>query len=198
VSAFRGKNVAEGRLGRFLEEVKAGRIEQGSVLIIESLDRLSRQEPRKALEVFLAIINAGITIATLADDHEYEPNKTDMLKLLGSILKMGQANEESAKKSYRSTANWAAKRANATSRPMTAACPAWLRLSRDRSKYEVITERVTVVRRIFRDAADGMGFYTITRRLNEDRAATAPSPRRARGSRRTCTTIAPTGGSSTS
>jgi DNA invertase Pin-like site-specific DNA recombinase len=42
VSAFRGDNVREGARAGFLEACRAGRVPKGSVLIVESLDRLNR------------------------------------------------------------------------------------------------------------------------------------------------------------
>src|SRR5690606_33715882 len=42
VSAFKGDNAATGALRRFLEAVENGKIPQGSYLLVESLDRLSR------------------------------------------------------------------------------------------------------------------------------------------------------------
>src|SRR5687768_14323056 len=62
VSAFRGKNATEGALFGFLQAVKDGRVKRGSVLLVESLDRLSRQAVEEALPQFLAIIKAGVTI----------------------------------------------------------------------------------------------------------------------------------------
>src|SRR6476469_5849221 len=43
VSAYSGKNIASGRFGEFLEAVRAGEIEKGSYLLLESFDRMSRQ-----------------------------------------------------------------------------------------------------------------------------------------------------------
>src|SRR5437867_425154 len=43
VSAFRGDNALLGNLGVFLAAVKKGTVPAGSVLIVESFDRLSRQ-----------------------------------------------------------------------------------------------------------------------------------------------------------
>ncbi|WP_425450421.1 recombinase family protein [Virgifigura deserti] len=47
--------------------VRQGRIEPGSVLIVESLDRLSREQVLETQALFLLIINAGVTIVTLVD-----------------------------------------------------------------------------------------------------------------------------------
>src|SRR5215475_11639907 len=62
VSAFRGDNVREGALAGFLEACRTGRVPKGSVLIVESLDRLSRDQIRPALQLFLALQDHGITI----------------------------------------------------------------------------------------------------------------------------------------
>src|SRR3974390_3192733 len=67
VSAFRGKNAETGRLGDFLEAVKTGLVPQGSYLLVESLDRISRQSARKALNVLNSIVDEGITVVTLSD-----------------------------------------------------------------------------------------------------------------------------------
>src|SRR5205085_9698785 len=48
VSAYRGANVETGRLGEFLIAVQQGIIKKGSYLLIENLDRLSRNKARKA------------------------------------------------------------------------------------------------------------------------------------------------------
>src|SRR5688572_9209430 len=56
LSAYRGANAETGALSTFLALVRAGRIPAGSILLVESLDRLSRQKPRKAFRQFLDII----------------------------------------------------------------------------------------------------------------------------------------------
>ena len=58
VSAFKGRNIVEGRLGAFLDAVKAGKVPRGSFLLIENLDRLSRQEVHISLRLFLDILTS--------------------------------------------------------------------------------------------------------------------------------------------
>ena len=72
VSAYRGKNVREGALAAFLEAIKLGKVKKGSVLIVESLDRLSRDEIDEALTLFLSIIRAGVDIATFDPKRIYD------------------------------------------------------------------------------------------------------------------------------
>lgn len=54
-----------GHLGRLIQRVIDGEIPPGTTLIVEVLDRLSRQVPRLAQSQFLLLINRGIRIVTL-------------------------------------------------------------------------------------------------------------------------------------
>ena len=67
ISAFRGKNARTGALGAFLAAVDDGVVPEGSYLLVENLDRVSRADPWDALPVFQQIINAGVIIVTLMD-----------------------------------------------------------------------------------------------------------------------------------
>jgi DNA invertase Pin-like site-specific DNA recombinase len=177
VSAFTGANRRDGALGRFLEAVRAGAVKPGSCLIVESLDRLSREEVLKAQSLFLSIIQAGIDLVTLADGRVYRSGKTDLADLIMSLVIMSRAHEESQTKSHRIAAAWKNKRTKAAAqKPMTKWCPAWLTLSSDRTSYEPNPERVEIVRQIFRDTASGIGMYTVARRLNTDGVETFAGP----------------------
>lgn len=167
VSAYKGKNIASGAFGRFLEAVRDGRIEKGSYLLLESFDRMSRQEPMVALKPFMEIVEAGLILVTLDDERVFH-GKISFEDLIISIAKMSRANEESARKSDRLSQAWKAKRASIGQKKLTARCPSWLRLTPDRMGFEVVEESAAVVRRIFDEAASGIGTYTIVRRLNEE------------------------------
>lgn len=167
VSAFKGANVATGRLGKFLEAIRAGKIEKGSYLLIESLDRLSRQAVMQSQTIFLEIVNAGINIVTLADNHLYKSGATDLADLIYSLVIMSRAHEESLTKSVRLSAAWQNKRNKISGQKLTARCPLWLSISPDRHSFEVDKDRVAIVERIFRDCASGIGSFSIAKRLNK-------------------------------
>jgi DNA invertase Pin-like site-specific DNA recombinase len=167
VSAYKGKNLASGAFGRFLESVRDGKIERGSYLLVESFDRMSRQEPVVALKPFMEIVEAGLVLVTLDDERVFN-GKISFEDLIISIAKMSRANEESARKSDRLSQAWKAKRASIGQKKLTARCPSWLRLTADRTGFDVIEERAAIVRRIFDEAASGIGTFTIVRRLNEE------------------------------
>jgi DNA invertase Pin-like site-specific DNA recombinase len=104
---------------------------------------------------------------------------SDPMSLLMAILTFVRANEESAIKASRLQAAWVAKRANAAEKPLTAVCPAWLRLDCDR--FVVIEDRAEVVRRVFTEAAAGKGQHAIAEGLNRDGVPTFGRFRRESG-----------------
>ncbi|ATX80709.1 Site-specific DNA recombinase [Mariprofundus aestuarium] len=171
VSAFRGKNSTEGALKKFIELVEAGRVEKGSILILESLDRLSRQQIFTALSLFSSIIEAGVEIVTLADNQHYTAESVnDIGQLMYSLISMSRSHEESAIKSKRSAASWENRRRLAveTKRPITGKAPHWLRLSDDKQRFEVIEEHAEIVRSIFSQSIAGVGRRKIASSLNEE------------------------------
>lgn len=171
VSAFRSKNARDGNaLGRFLEQIQNGRVKSGDYLILENLDRLSRDEVfDKAIPLVRSIITAGVTIVTLDPERTYSRESLkDIGTLFQMLLSFFLANEESRKKSERLCAAWSNKRHRASDKKLTALCPGWLRLSEDRTKFEPIQDRVAVVRKIYRLAAEGAGAIAIAKRLNAD------------------------------
>jgi DNA invertase Pin-like site-specific DNA recombinase len=171
VSAYRGKNRTVGALADFLSLVRAGKIERGSYLIVENLDRLSREKVREALPRFLDLINAGITIVTLTDRHEYSADKLgdDPMPLLMSLVIMIRAYEESKLKAERLSKAWKNKRKKATQQIVTARVPAWLEVVTVDGKREIrpILERVRIIKWIIQQTIDGKGRRQIARMLNE-------------------------------
>jgi DNA invertase Pin-like site-specific DNA recombinase len=146
--------------------VKAGRIEPGSYLIVESLDRLTRQNARQALTLFLEFLNHGLNVVTLIDRRIFTPD-SDHMELMMSIMLMARANNESTTKSERLQAVWKNKRANASSRILTELCPGWLEPLPDNTGFRVLEDRAAVVRQIFEMAAEPTtGAWTIMRTLN--------------------------------
>lgn len=111
VSAYTGRNIREGAALRdFLNAVERGRVPKGSVLLVESLDRLSRQTARKALRTLEEIIESGVDVVTLNDGKRYTAESLDGMDLFIAMVSMMRAHEESAMKSSRVKASWAARR----------------------------------------------------------------------------------------
>lgn len=182
VSAWKGKNFRSGALGRFLEMAERGDIAKGSYLLIESLDRLSREAVPDALTLFMAIINAGIIIVTLGDDRQIysrESLKGDWTKLIIGLAVMSRGHEESQTKSERiSLANKRKReRAREGQEKITGRTPAWIDAKRiEGQRYEFsLNDHAKTVKLIFELAADGLGTTGIAKRLNADSVPTFKS-----------------------
>ncbi|EJG3388075.1 recombinase family protein [Salmonella enterica] len=106
VSAFKGANSKTGALSRFMEEIGRS-VPIGSWLVVENLDRLSRQSIIEAQELFLSIIRRGITIVTGMDGKVYskESVNANPLDLLLSVMMFARANEESQTKRNRTNSS---------------------------------------------------------------------------------------------
>jgi DNA invertase Pin-like site-specific DNA recombinase len=169
LSAFDRSNIERGALGGFLEAVKRGRIVPGSVLLVESLDRLSRDKVLDALRIFTSILDQGITIVTLADNMVYNTETVagNIGNLIISITIMARAHEESLTKSRRMMAAWESKRANVDQKKLTSTCPRWMRLNTEKTEFELIPERVAVIKEMIAWHKAGLGRSQIAKRLNE-------------------------------
>src|SRR5262245_25842707 len=71
VSAFRGRNAAVGYLGEFLKDIERGRVKPGDVLIVESIDRISRQGIDLGYDLVKKILKSGVLLVTLSPEREY-------------------------------------------------------------------------------------------------------------------------------
>lgn len=166
VSGYTGANVARGgggKLAAFLAEVEAGRIARGSHLLVESLDRMSRQQVGRAQAVLLSLVNSGIVVVSLTDGQVYRESR-DASQFIMSIMSLTRAHEESVVKATRLRQTWERKRQVALERPISGRCPAWLKVVD--GTFVADDDRVEVVREILGYLADGVGRDRIARILN--------------------------------
>lgn len=167
-SGYTGEHLGEkGQLRRFIDLVDSGAIESGSYLIVESLDRLSRQSVWDALPLFMSLIERGIRIVTLMDNKVYT-REGGVQDLVLSIFVMARAHEESDTKASRARDDWQNKFANAREfkKPVGRQVAKWLELKDGR--YVPIPERVDVVRKVFDLCNKGYGSITIAKMLNQE------------------------------
>lgn len=170
LSAFHGDNLLRGKLGKFLELVDAKKIKRGSVLLVESLDRVSRANVLDAQELFLSIINRGITVVTLMDGQTY--NREEISKnpgmLFMSLAVMIRANEESETKSKRvSHARNKRKEEAKSGKQFKIYTPPWCIWTDD--KFQLDKQKLHVIERIFRMYLDGRGAQNIAAVLNAEK-----------------------------
>ncbi|TBT02493.1 recombinase family protein [Vibrio parahaemolyticus] len=137
VSAFHSTNSQEDSgLGQFLSALNQGRISEGSYLLVESLDRLSRAKVQTALRQMLNIIELGVKIVTLMDNRIYD-QESDTTDLIISLTIMERAHNESKTKSERIKAAWVHKRQNPTTTNRHSSTPFWLSLNADKKNVQI-------------------------------------------------------------
>ena len=169
VSAFRGNNAAVGNFRTFLDAVKGGRVRPGSVLVVESFDRISRQGIDEGYDLIKSILKAGVRIATLSPEREFDVNATKGLSkgALEIQLILERAAEESETKSKR--VGKARERDRERARRgevITKRTPVWVRYAG--GKLESDAKKVKVVRRLARLALDGVGLTGIAAKMNAE------------------------------
>jgi DNA invertase Pin-like site-specific DNA recombinase len=162
-SAYSKANLESGRLGLFLKAVEDGDVQPGSILFVESFDRISRADLFTAMGVLGQLLDAGITV--VANDREYTQATVEknQFLLLEPIFTFIRGNEESAIKGQRLKEAWKNKRAKGG--PLTRRMPAWCKLTDG-----VITlddGNAATVRRIFQ-LGKTMGPKRIARLFNQE------------------------------
>jgi DNA invertase Pin-like site-specific DNA recombinase len=171
VSGYTGANRTKGKLGEFIAAVDRGEIPPGSFLLVENLDRFSREDGIVTLMTLAHLREKKIRIAILDDNKEVDLTSYNILQaLLPSI----RSNDESARKSQLLGSAWAKKKANVLGAVLTKRVPAWLRVvgEKDKQRIEEIPERKAVIKYIFKLSAEGEGKTLIARTLNKQQIPT--------------------------
>ena len=171
-SAFRGKHRETGVLAAFLADIEQERIPRGSFLVVENLDRLSRESPWDAVPLLCSIVNAGVSVVTMSPSEMVYKRGRDLTPLILAVVEFGRANSESETKSGRGNENWTEKKRKARDEGeiVTHRLPAWVQ--ERGGKLVGIPERVKVVRLMFDLATAGYGLSRIVKRLTTDRVPT--------------------------
>jgi len=101
-SAWKGNHVSDedSALGSILEMVKSGALGPPLLLIVEHLDRLSRENPWRAHEQLAGMVRRGILVATTRDDKIYHLG-SNIGDIIMSVVYAAAAYDESVKKSER-------------------------------------------------------------------------------------------------
>jgi DNA invertase Pin-like site-specific DNA recombinase len=170
-SAFKGAHRSDkAALGAFLKLVEEGKVPKGSYLVIENLDRLSREEERTALRLWLDILDAGVSIVQLHPETVFRHERSDMTDIIRAIIELSRGHSESRAKSFRNGAAWVKKRQYVREHKgglLTHKLPAWVE-ERDGKLYAVPT-KAAAVQRIFQLAAQGFGAERVVRELVAER-----------------------------
>jgi DNA invertase Pin-like site-specific DNA recombinase len=182
VSAFKGAHRTGDKhdLAQFLRAVDQGRVRPGSYLIIENLDRLSREDERTALRVWMDLLDRKINIVQLRPETVFRHEKSDMMDIMRAIIELSRGHSESARKSERVGDAWAEKKRRvrdgepqvATKRMgegrtiLTRRLPGWVR----EVEGKLVPDRAgkATVRRVYALRWQGLGAAAIAKVLNQE------------------------------
>lgn len=177
ISAFRGKNKHSGALSEFLKLAKAGQIPKGSILLIEALDRLSREGVGEAFDLFRSILKTGVKIAVLRPNPTiYDSNSLDdLIGVLIPLISFYLASLESQRKSglIKNDRDNKRKMSIMSQSPIRTKggniekkCPSWISWNEEKECFEK-NDGAKAVEFIFRQLANGVGRTTVLGQLQE-------------------------------
>jgi DNA invertase Pin-like site-specific DNA recombinase len=165
----------------FLEMIRRCRIPRGAYLVIENLDRLSRDDVVPATHLLTGILLAGVRVVQMKPVEKVLTEKADGYEVMLMVMELSRGHGESAIKSERVGGAWNEKRERARrgdyqkatqrmgerSKVLTHQIPAWTELSGGGPK--LVPAKAAVVKRIFRMAAAGYGRRLIAGTLHRDK-----------------------------
>src|ERR1051325_10852841 len=171
-SAFRGDQIRKGPLGRFIALVEAGALpkDRQIILLIEEIDRLTRQVHDQAYDLCLRLMRSGVWLCTMMDGEIYDLASINesLEKRLKLQLKLDAAREHSVKLSTRLSANWENRRTRimAGEKIVTESSPHWLKIE-DGNLVLPASHKQTIIQ-INRECRNGLGVRALTKLFNTE------------------------------
>jgi DNA invertase Pin-like site-specific DNA recombinase len=165
-SAFKGHHISRGKLGLFLTEADSGK-HRGRALVVEQMDRLSRQGIDETWMLTRRLIAAGVEIHVTQKGRIIR-SMDDLPTVILHVVESHSANEFSQKLRERVGAAWQSKKHDGPDGvSITRKLPGWLE-GEVGEQIRVNAEKAKVVQRIFEMTAGGMGARMIARTFNEE------------------------------
>ncbi|MGL4579168.1 MAG: recombinase family protein [Shewanella xiamenensis] len=164
ISGYSGKTRPD--LSAMLIAIENGHIKEGDYIILENLDRLSRQGIDKTQEIIRQILQKGVKIESLSDGISLNKSSlNDLISVIRIALSADLAHQESLKKSQRvQAAKNRQKQAALEGKVIKRRLPYWLK--NDGDKY-VFNENVGAIRLIISMRKQGQGYKSIAMALNK-------------------------------
>ncbi|MDD1452680.1 recombinase family protein [Sphingomonas sp. H160509] len=173
-SAYTGANIETGQLGQFRDSIMSGaRDACNLVLVVEELDRLSRQPADLMLSWLSPLVRKGLSIAVVNTGQMITRDMldTDMGGLMMILITAFGSHTESRKKSTRVAAAWEQKREAARNGDIAKVQrnhrrPKWVEIAEDGSFF-VPPVKLEIIRLIFENRVAGIGKGLTAKTLND-------------------------------
>lgn len=174
-SAYHGLNRSKsGKLRQIEDRAAAGEL-RGKVLIVEAMDRLSRQEPMASLTLLNTLCDNGLTICESSTGFMWDKTRIQehWTNLIVALARAGEAYDSSRIKARRVKSAWQATQASGRMKNGKAdkrLCPAWMEVVD--GEYTVIEQRAEIIRQMVQMSLTGYGLRPIATWANEQRELT--------------------------
>lgn len=166
-SAYSGANAKRGALAVLQLMCIEGKLEGGTILLIEAFDRLTRLPLPDAYELLLSLINNGLTIVTLNDHKVWTKEELKNLEpFMLSLITLYKGFQESDHKAERLKKTFKQHR-DAGSKQAFGSAPGWLHREDKTKPWQVDEELAETVRKVFRMCAKGYGSKAIAKEANK-------------------------------
>lgn len=167
-SAYTGANAKRGALAVLQKLCQDGKIEPGTILLVEAFDRLTRLPLPDAYELLLSLVNNGLTIVTMTDRKVWTRERMKSLEsFMLSLLSLYRGFQESEFKSNRLRETFKEHR-NMTSRQAFGSAPGWLYREDKTKPWNVNEELAAIVKKVFELSAKGYGSKAISQTANAE------------------------------
>lgn len=164
VSAFSGKHLSSGSLGRLVAAIESKVVPKGSIILVEHFSRISRMAITETEKLLDKIWDHDISIVTARDQSIYSPKmRDDLTTRMRLILEIDKAHSDSKWRSEKVKSSWLRRENNAKENkiPPKMRMPFWL------NREGGLNEFADVVRDIFKLHAQGLGQVLIERSLRK-------------------------------
>lgn len=171
-SAWKGDHLKKGNLGKLAQSILDGELPPG-IIVVENLDRLSRQKPRVTQRWMEDICDRGFKIAAANTGKVYDAQSLEdnIMDILDVLYQGKAANDYVETLSRRSIGSYEKRlgEARVDNTAIHGIGPAWLKKvgQRPNIKWEPIPERVSLIREMFDLTVAGQAPWAIARAFNE-------------------------------
>ncbi|HFX0486583.1 TPA: recombinase family protein [Pseudomonas aeruginosa] len=172
VSSFDGSNKKTGKLKDLIDLILNQSINEGDIVFVESIDRLSRQKFRLSKDLVYSILDKGVILITTIDNRIYQrtdDSSKDFEQDLYLTLIAQRAHEESKTKSIRRKSAWnkAKERAEKENKIFNAHNPPYgIIYNKEKDQFEIDEDKANEIRFIFK-SLQSTGVSNTIKKVNE-------------------------------
>lgn len=167
ISGWKGASRKKGALFTIIALLKAGKIKPGVILLVEAIDRLTREHAFDALELIQELIKLGMPVETIEDGQRYDRDCFQRGTIHILLAKLAQANGETQRKSdlVRAGKLLAKQEIAEGKRTPGKSCPTWLKYDPFVRTYTPKPGAEDTLILIFEASAGGAGLLEIVKLL---------------------------------